>query len=126
MKNKFAVAIASSLLCLGTALPSFADGVKGDVASFLGSTTALIVDVPEGILVHSLWRCPMGTSHYLAEKFGDQKGLGQNLAGYALGIPTGIVWGVPMGAIHGGRRALSVGWDKPFSTDSYLVKDEGE
>ncbi len=123
MKMKSLAMLAASVLCMGTAMPSYADGMLGGVASFFGSTTALIIDIPEGILVHSLWRTPKETSHILAEKFGDEKGLGQNLAGLALGVPTGFVWGIPLGAIHGGRHALDTGWEKPFSTESYLVSE---
>lgn len=126
MKKKLLGLVAASVLVAGMATPSFANDAVNSGVAFLGSATALIVDIPEGILTHSLWHCPMKTTRYLADKFGDSKGWGQNIVGFVLGAPTGFVWGIPCGAIHGGRHALSVGWDKPFSTDSFLVKEEAE
>lgn len=100
------------------------DTPLGAVGSLLGSTTATIVDVPEGILYHSLYNCPLKTTQYLAEAFGDSNGLGQNLAGAILGIPTGFLWGIPYGAIVGGRHGMTTGWEEPFSTSSYIVIEE--
>jgi len=108
------------------ALPSFADrnGVMGGAMSWAGSTTATIIDVPEGILWDSLWRMPLKTQKALADRFGDDKGFQQNVAGAVIGIPVGFLWGIPYGAIHGGRHGMTVGWDKPFSTDSFVVSEE--
>ena len=119
MKKSVLLAVAS-FLALG-ATPSYANDAVNGVASFVGSTAATIVDVPEGIIVDSLWRMPMKTTHALAEKFGDEKGFEQNVVGALIGIPVGIVWGIPEGAIRGGRHGMSTGWEKPFSTDSFLV-----
>ncbi len=101
-----------------------ADGFLGGVGSLLGSTTAGIFDVPEGILVNSLYRMPLKTTKALAERFGDEKGFYQNVIGATIGIPTGFVFGIPYGAITGAKHGLTSGWEKPFSTESYLVKDE--
>jgi hypothetical protein len=125
MKNKALALIAAGVMTLGAALPSMAaDGPLGSVASFFGSVTAGIFDTPEGILVNSLWRTPYHTQRVLAEKFGDEKGLGQNVAAFIIGVPTGVVWGVPYGAITGARHGFTSGWEKPFSTESYLVTEE--
>ncbi len=126
MKNKTLAMITAGMLSLGVALPSLAadDSPLGSVGSLLGAVTAGIIDIPEGTAVYSLWRCPKTTQRYLAEKFGDEHGLGQNLAAFVLGVPTGMVWGVPYGAIMGGKHAFTVGWEKPFSTESYLVTEE--
>jgi len=123
MKKIVFLALAASL-ALGVATPSYADGAMGGVASFLGSTTATIVDVPEGILYDSLWRVPMKTWHALADKFGDEHGFQQNVAGAVIGIPVGFLWGIPEGAIRGGRHGMTSGWEKPFSTDSFMVFQE--
>jgi hypothetical protein len=123
MKKSVLLALAS-LIALGTATPSFANGVVGDVCSVVGSTTATIVGVPEGILVDSLWRMPMKTWHTLADKFGDDKGFQQNVAGAVIGIPVGFVWGIPEGAIRGGHHGMTTGWEKPFSTESFLCLQE--
>lgn len=96
----------------------------GDAGSLLGSTAATIVDVPEGILYDALWRMPMKTWHALADRFGDEHGLQQNVAGAVIGIPVGFLWGIPEGAIRGGRHGMTSGWEKPFSTDSFLVFGE--
>ena len=116
--------LAACAISLGTALPSRADSALGDIGSFFGAVTAAIVDIPEGIIVDSLYRMPLKTTRILADKFGDEQGFQQNIAGAVLGIPTGFLWGIPYGAIHGGRHALTVGWDKPFSTESYIVSEE--
>jgi hypothetical protein len=125
MRDKLLVLMATCVASLGLATPSFAasDAVK-DIASLGGTSTALVVDVPEGMVVDSLYRAPKKTASYLADKFGDPKGLSENLVGALIGFPVGFAWGLPYGAIHGGRRAFSTGWEKPFSTESYLVSEE--
>jgi hypothetical protein len=121
MKNKLLISLAAVTVAIGgTALPSSAN----DAASFVGTMTALVIDIPQGMLVDSLWRSPRNFTHTLADNFGDEKGLQQNVVGALIGIPVGMVWGVPHGAIQGGRHAFSVGWDKPFSTESYIVSEE--
>jgi len=126
MKKKLFALIAAGAMVISTSAPAFADDSSplGAVGSLLGATSAVIVDVPEGILWHSLWNCPLKTTQYLAEAFGDKNGLGQNLAGAVLGIPTGFLWGIPYGAIMGGKHGMTSGWDKPFSTESFLVMEE--
>ncbi|MBY0357435.1 MAG: hypothetical protein K2W82_05480 [Candidatus Obscuribacterales bacterium] len=119
MKKSLVCAIA---LSIGAAMPSFAaDGALGGVASFFGSTTATVIDVPQGVVIDTLWRVPKNTQHALAEKFGDEKGLGQNLAGFVIGVPVGMVWGVPTGFLRGAKHGLGTGWEKPFSGESFIV-----
>lgn len=123
MKNKVLTTIAAAAVAVGFALPSYADGYMDSGKSFLGTTTALIIDEPEGVALNSLWYQPKKIQKRLAIAFGDEHGVLQNMAGFVLGVPTGVVWGVPAGAIYGGRHAWSVGWDKPFSTESYIVPE---
>jgi hypothetical protein len=120
MKNSVVLTLAS-MLAIGTATPSFANEATNNFASFLGSTAAMLVDVPQGILVDSLWHMPVRTTHKLAEAFGDEKGFEQNVVGAMLGIPFGVVYGIPEGALRGAKHGLGSGWEKPFSTDSFLV-----
>lgn len=126
MKNKVYAFVAAAAMTIGLAGPSMADGdgPLHSVGALMGSTSAIVVDTPEGVLWHSLWNCPYKTQRTLAEHFGDEHGMGQNLVGAALGIPVGVVWGVPYGAIAGFRHGMTVGWDKPFSTESYIVWEE--
>ncbi len=120
MKNKLLISLAAVAIACGGTLPVMAN----DAASFVGSTTALVIDVPEGAVLGSLYRSPKRATHALAEAFGDEKGFEQVVVGALIGIPFGMVWGIPTGAIQGGRHAYSVGWDKPFSTESYIVSEE--
>lgn len=122
--KKLCLLTVAAALAVGMATPSFANGPLGSVASLAGSTAATIVDVPEGIVVDSLWRMPLKTWHCLADKFGDEKGFQQNVVGAVIGVPVGFLWGIPEGAIRGGRHGMSEGWDKPFSTDSFLCVQE--
>lgn len=129
MKNKMLTLVAAAMVTVGTALPSFADGVLGGVGSFFGATTAMVVDIPEAIVVDSVYRCPKKCWKSLAYHLGDNHDqglcwLGQQMTGITLGIPVGVVWGVPYGFIHGGRHACDAGWEKPFSMDSYIVTEE--
>lgn len=114
-------------MSFGIATPSHAEnGILNNVLSLFGSVTATIVGVPEGILVDSLYRMPLKTTKVLAEKFGDEKGFQQNVAGAVIGIPVGFVWGIPYGAVRGGRHGMTTGWEKPFQTESFIVSsDEG-
>ena len=121
MKNKVLSLIVAFGLSLGMTIPSYADGALGDVASLFGSATATVIDTPEGILVDSLYRSPKKTWHTLAEKFGDENGLSENVAGALLGIPIGFAWGIPAGALRGAKHGMGSGWEKPFSKDSYIV-----
>lgn len=123
MKKSVLLAIAS-LLAVGSATPSYANDAVNSVASLLGSTAATIVGVPEGIIVDSLWRMPMKTWHSLADSFGDEHGFQQNVAGAVIGVPVGFLWGIPEGAIRGGRHGMTVGWEKPFSTESFLCLED--
>jgi hypothetical protein len=60
----------------------------------------------------------------LASAFGDENGWKQIIVGTVIGVPTGAVFGVPYGAIAGARHALSVGYEKPFSAESFIVSNE--
>jgi hypothetical protein len=125
MKKQVLALFAASAMAISTAAPSMADdGPMSSVGALLGSTSAVIVDTPEGVLWHSLWNCPYKTQRTLAEHFGDENGMGQNLVGAVIGIPVGFVWGIPYGAIAGFRHGMTTGWDKPFSTESYMVWEE--
>lgn len=126
MKKKLLALFAAGAVAMSASTPAFADDSTplGAVGALMGATSAVIVDVPEGILYHSLWNCPLKTTQYLAEAFGDKGGLGQNLVGAALGIPTGFLWGIPYGAIAGAKHGIGTGWEKPFSTESYIVVEQ--
>ena len=121
MRKISLVLTLASVLGLGVSAPSYADGGLGSVASFFGSTTAVVLDVPQGMVVDGLYNSPKNAWHALAGHFGDEKGFQQNVAGAVIGIPVGIVWGIPAGALRGAKHGLSAGWEKPFSTDSFIV-----
>jgi hypothetical protein len=116
--------VLSTLACLVVAAPCFADG--GGVKGLAGAGTAFFVDVPEGIIVDSAYKCPVKATKSLAEAFGDEKGWKQNIVGAFIGIPCGAVFGVPYGAICGGHHALTVGREKPFSKESFVVSNNGD
>jgi hypothetical protein len=122
--KKLSLLTVAAALAIGAATPSYANDAVNSFASLAGSTAATIIDIPEGIVVDSLWRMPLKTWHALADKFGDEKGFQQNVAGAVIGIPVGFVWGIPEGAIRGGRHGMTEGWEKPFSTESFLVINE--
>jgi hypothetical protein len=122
MNKKSIIFSLAAVLSLTTASPSFAaDNALGSIASFFGSSTAFVVDVPQGVLVDSLWRVPKNTQRSLAEKFGDEKGFQQNVVAAMIGIPAGMVMGVPIGALRGAKHGIGSGWEKPFSTESFIV-----
>jgi len=118
--------LATCAISIGMASPSFADSSSftGGAMSLAGASTAAVIDVPEGAVWDGLWRSPCRATHGLAKAFGDEKGLEQNVVGAVIGIPFGVAWGIPTGALHGWRHGISSGWDKPFSTDSFVVSDE--
>jgi len=120
-KTALFLSIASALT-LGVNVPSFAgDSGLGSIASFFGSTTAVVFDVPTAMVIDSLYRVPLKTERGLAEAFGDEKGFEQNVVGTVIGVPVGMVWGVPAGILRGAKHGLGTGWEKPFSTESFLV-----
>ena len=120
MKKRITALLAASAMIMGTAAPAFADGIGG----LLATTTVMVVDMPTGTAYNALWKCPTTAQHGLAEAFGDEKGFGQNVVGAIIGIPFGMVWGVPTGAIKGAKHGLNVGWEKPFSGESFNVTEE--
>jgi hypothetical protein len=123
---KKSAALLAILATAAVSAPSFADGILGTTKSVAGSGTAMLVDVPEGLVVDSLVKCPCKASKSLAAAFGDENGWKQRIVGAVFGIPSGAVFGVPYGAIKGGKHAASVGWDKPFSSESFIVTNESK
>lgn len=122
MRKISLVLTLASVLGLGVSAPSYADSDGlGSIASFFGSTTAMLVDIPQGVAIDTLYRSPKNAWHALAGHFGDEKGFQQNVAGAIIGIPVGAVWGVPAGFFRGAKHGLGSGWEKPFSTESFIV-----
>lgn len=120
-KTALVLSLASAML-LGVNVPSYADdNGLGSIASFFGSCTAVVFDVPTAMVIDTFWRSPLKTERTLAEKFGDEKGFQQNVAATVIGVPVGMVWGVPAGALRGAKHGMGTGWEKPFSTESFLV-----
>jgi hypothetical protein len=64
-----------------------------------------------------------GTKH-VAAKFGDEKGVGQQVAAVPIGGTTGLVLGGAVGGLHGMKHGWKLGWDKPFSRWSYITMEE--
>jgi hypothetical protein len=123
MKKSLFLGLAA-MMAVATVTPSYANDAVNGVASWAGSTCATIVDVPQGIIVDSLWRMPLKMWHSIAAGCGDEHGFQQNVAGAVIGIPVGFLWGIPEGAIRGGHHGMTTGWEKPFSTDSFVCVGE--
>jgi hypothetical protein len=122
MKSRLTSTLLASAVAVCACLPALADG--GGPVGALGAATATVIDVPQGMVVDSLYGCPKKASKGLAEAFGDENGWKQQIVGAIIGIPTGVVFGVPYGACHGMHHAWNVGYDKPFSGDSFVVCDK--
>jgi hypothetical protein len=129
MKKKTVLSLlTTAAIAVGFSAPALADGGP---MGFAGATAGFLVDVPEGIVVDSLYRMPKKCWHGLAVAFGDNPSsdfglcyLGQQAMGIFVGIPFGVVWGIPYGAIHGAKHGIGSGWDKPFSGESFCVSEE--
>ncbi|HEY9684753.1 MAG TPA: hypothetical protein V6C86_24460 [Oculatellaceae cyanobacterium] len=102
-------------------LPALAD--DGPVGA-LGAGVASVIDAPEGMVIDSLYGCPMKASKGLAEAFGDENGWKQQIVGAVIGVPVGVVFGVPYGFCHGLHHAWNEGYEKPFSVSSFVVSDK--
>lgn len=130
MKNKLIAIMTVVMMAATMASPALAadDTPLGQVGGLLGATTATIIDVPEGILYHSLYNCPLKTTQYLIDAFGGgattAARVDQAIVAGAIGIPVGFLWGIPYGAIRGGTHGMTTGWEEPFSTNSYIVIEE--
>ena len=57
MKKSAALLAIFATVQLGS--PSFADGALGTGKSLAGSRSAMLVDVPEGIVVDTVYKCPV-------------------------------------------------------------------
>ncbi len=104
----------------GSFLPALAD--DGPVGA-VGAGVASIIDAPEGMVIDSLYGCPMKASKGLAEAFGDENGWKQQIVGTLIGVPVGVVFVVPYGFCHGLHHAWKVGYEKPFSVSSFVFTD---
>ena len=128
MKKLLLVALTSAL-SLSTVAPSFANDSLDGVASLAGSVTATVIDTPQATVVDSLWWSPKRSQRYLAGAFGDDHGFQQNVVAAMIGIPWGVVWGIPTGALRGAKHGMGTGWEKPFSTESFVCvsnEDDGK
>jgi hypothetical protein len=117
---KKSAALLAIFTTLGMSSASFA-GTLDTGKSVAGTSTAMVVDVPEGIIVNTAYKCPYAATKGLAGAFGDENGWKQNIVGAVFGIPAGMAFGVPYGLVKGGQHAASVGWEKPFSKESFVV-----
>jgi len=124
MKSRPLSVAALALAALVSSVPAFADG--GGIMGAAGSSTAMLIDVPQGVVVDSAFKCPYKFSTGLAGAFGDENGWKQIIVGTVLGVPSGFLFGIPYGAVAGGRHAMSVGWEKPFSAESFIVSNESK
>lgn len=130
MKNKALMLLTSAALAVGAGMPALADdGPVHSMAQLAGASTALVVDVPEGMVVDGLYRVPKKCWKSLAYHLGDNHDqgicwLGQQMVGMTVGVPVGVLWGIPYGALHGAKHGIGSGWDKPFSSESYIVTEE--
>jgi hypothetical protein len=126
MKKSLLMALASAIT-LSTAAPVMAaDSPMGSVASFFGSVTAAAITTPQAMVVDTLYWMPLRKQRSLAAHFGDDKGWQQNIVATVIGVPWGMVWGVPTGFLRGAKHGLGVGWEKPFSTESFVVINNEE
>jgi hypothetical protein len=112
--------VAALVAGVGSFSPALAD--DGPVGA-LGAGVASIVDAPEGLVIDSLYGCPVKASKGLAEAFGDENGWKQQIVGALIGVPVGVVFGVPYGFCHGLHHAWNQGYEKPFSISSFVVTD---
>jgi hypothetical protein len=62
--------------------------------------------------------------HHVAGKFGDEKGVSQQIAAFPLGGGCGMVLGGAESGYHGMKHGWKLGWEKPFSRWSYITMEE--
>jgi hypothetical protein len=63
-----------------------------------------------------------GTQH-VAGKFGDEKGLSQQVAAVPIGGSVGLVLGAAHGVPYGFLGGFKRGWEKPFSRWSFITME---
>ncbi len=62
--------------------------------------------------------------HHVAGKFGDEKGVSQQIAAVPLGGSVGMVMGGGESGFKGAKHGWKLGWEKPFSRWSYITMEE--
>jgi len=124
MKSRPLTVAALALVALTSFTPAFADG--GGIKGAVGAGAAMLIDVPEGVVTDAGFKCPWHFSRGLAGAFGDENGWKQVIVGTTLGIPSGFLFGIPYGAFSGAHHALTVGNEKPFSSESFIVSNESK
>lgn len=89
----------------------------------LGSATGAVIGVPMGIFKDSVKGYAMAT-RYTADAIGDKDGDVPLFIGAVVGGPIGAVGGGAYGVFDGMWHGASVGYEKPFSADSFKYKEE--
>jgi hypothetical protein len=122
MKNLVLSVSAAAVIVGGlfTGSPALAD--DGPVGA-LGAGAATLTAAPTGMVIDSLYTCPVACSKSLAGTFGDENGWKQQIVGAVIGVPVGVVFGAPIGFCRGMHHAWNEGYDKPFSLGSFVALD---
>lgn len=135
MKNLTKVLGVTAMVLASTITPCLALDYEAKPVNWVLQSPIRLVGALTGVVVSGGFMGPVnhgyggfvkGTHHW-AEKFGDEKGMGQNMAAAPTGGVGGIIVGSGYGVLSGIKNGWRQGWEKPFSRWSYLnVYEEGK
>lgn len=117
---------------MGTCAPAHAEK-EGEMAKqalllpvrFAAMGSGMVVGTPVAITRRTSNRCIEFTKTF-ADNIGGHEHLVPMAMASVMGVPFGMIVGTGEGVYHGGRNAISHGWEKPFSLDSFSLGEELE
>lgn len=122
--------LALSAATFGIATPAHAEK-EGEMAkqalllpvrmTAIGS--GMVVGIPVAITRRSSNRCIEFTQTF-ADNIGGKEHIIPMAMASIMGVPFGLVVGSAEGVHAGGKNAISSGWEKPFSLDSFSLGEE--
>lgn len=124
--------LCSALAVLGAAAPALALDYEAKPIMWVIQAPFRTAGAVSGALVSGLVSGPIdqgyhgsirGTRH-VATKFGDEKGVSQQVVAVPIGGSAGMVLGGVEGGYKGMKHGWKLGWEKPFSRWSYITMEE--
>lgn len=124
--------LCSALAVVGAAAPAFALDYEAKPIMWVIQAPFRTAGAVSGALVSGLVSGPVDQgyhgsirgTHHVATKFGDEKGVSQQVVAVPIGGSAGMVLGGVEGGYKGMKHGWKLGWEKPFSRWSYITMEE--
>ena len=124
--------VCSAIMMIGAAAPALALDYEAKPVMWVLQAPFRTAGALSGAAVSGLVSGPIEGGyhgshrgmHHVAGKFGDEKGVSQQIVAFPLGGGTGMVLGGAESGFKGAKHGWKTGWEKPFSRWSYITMEE--